>query len=79
MDNGASPFTDTLFSFWTETVPTVPSAAFADRANMTKSKVLNNLIIIYILVTGGKVRFFPRHLQISVVYIFTFNLSSITN
>ena len=29
--------------------------------------------------SGGKVRFFPRHLQISVVYIFTFNLSSITN
>ena len=79
MHNGASPFTDTLFPFWTETVPTVPSAAFADRANKTKSKVLNNLIIIYILVTGGKVRFFPRHLQISVVYIFPFGLTNIIN
>ena len=28
---------------------------------------------------GGKVRFFPRHIQISVVYIFTFDISSITN
>ena len=64
-DNGASPFTDTLFPFWTETVPTVPSAAFADRANKTKSKVLKPLMMqhFYIVINSiCKLTIFsPKH------------------
>ena len=43
-----------LFPFWTETVPTVPSAAFADRANKTKSKVLKALMMqrFYIVINS---------------------------
>ena len=63
--HGKGPFTDTLFPFWTETVPTVPSAAFADRANKTKSKVLKPLMTqrFYIVINSicKLTKFSPKH------------------